>query len=346
MFDFLIIILALTASCVLTGVLRGYALKRNLLLDVPNSRSSHKTPIPRGGGLAIVLTFLGAIVWCYFFKKIPDELFLPLFGGGALVAGIGLLDDHKHVSASWRLLVHFVAAGLALYWMDEVPAIPFGGSQWQPGWFSYLISILLLVWTLNLFNFMDGIDGIAAIEAISVAGGAATIFFLQHGPNTEFVFLLFLAAGCAGFLVWNWPPAKIFMGDVGSGFLGYILGAFALLTTASGSLSLWVWVILLSVFLVDATVTLLRRLLRGERVYEAHCSHAYQHAAHRNQSHKKVTFLVLCINIFWLFPFAWIAANRPQAGLLLTIIALIPLVILALKFDAGKEAQGIKGVRT
>lgn len=336
MVNLLLVAIVIGVSFLGTGAVRAYALQK-CLMDVPNQRSSHASPTPRGGGLSIVITFLSAIGFLFVIEEISRPTFMALFWGGGLISAIGFLDDHHHIAARWRIMIHFIAAAWALYWLGGLPAVPLSKLYWVVGWSGNLIALMALVWNLNLFNFMDGIDGIAAIEAISVAGGAAAIIFLQQGANIEFVLLLFLAASCAGFLVWNWPPAKIFMGDVGSGFLGYILGVFALLTAASGTLSVWVWVILLSVFLVDATVTLLRRLLRGERVYEAHCSHAYQRTARLYSSHKKVTFTVLGINIFWLFPLAWTAAMRPNTGLFLTMVAVFPLVILTLKFGAGKE---------
>lgn len=261
---------------------------------------------------------------------------MALLGGGVLVAGVGFLDDCGHVSARLRLLIHFAAAGLALFWIGGAPSIQIGEINFSAGFFGDILTLILLVWTLNLYNFMDGIDGIAAVEAISIAGGAAGIIFLLHGADSDFSLLILLAMGCTGFLVWNWPPARIFMGDVGSGFLGYTLGVLAILTASSGLLSIWAWLILFGVFYTDATVTLLRRLLRGERWYEAHCSHAYQCAARRYQSHKKVTLSVLAINACWLFPLAMFAGFRPDLGLLLTVLALTPLVVLAVKMTDEK----------
>ncbi len=334
MVDFLLIALVLVASCLLTGVLRFYALKRSML-DVPNGRSSHTDPTPRGGGLSFVLTFFVAIASYYYLKNISLSWFMALSGGGLLVAGIGFWDDHHHIPARWRILVHFCAASWVLFFLRGFPPLPIGGVVWNFGGIGYLIGLIFLVWLLNLFNFMDGIDGIAAVEAISVAGSAALIMFVNGERQTFFPLVIF-AAGCLGFLIWNWPPAKIFMGDVGSGFLGFILGTFAIFTATNNSLSLWSWFILLGIFLVDATITLVRRILRGERFYEAHRSHAYQHAARRFKSHKKITLAVFFINIIWLLPLAWITARHPEYGGFITILALMPLIVLAFQFDAGK----------
>lgn len=335
--DWMTLGLVLAVSTMMTGLLRRYALKRSLL-DVPNSRSSHSAPTPRGGGVAIVITFLAGSALLFFLGRIASEPFMALFCGGLLVAAVGFWDDHGHVSARWRILVHFAAAAWALYWLGGFPAVPIGDEHWDLGWFGHMLGILLVVWWLNLFNFMDGIDGIAGIEAIFVAGGAALILLLS-GIEAPSFWLALLAVGCLGFLAWNWPPARIFMGDVGSGFLGFILGGFAVMTAATGALPVWTWLILFGVFLVDATVTLLRRVLRRDRWYEAHRSHAYQQLARSLRSHKKVTLGVLLIDVVWLLPLAWLAAWRPDLGWILTVCALTPLVIVVLKLGAGRSEE-------
>jgi Fuc2NAc and GlcNAc transferase len=147
--------------------------------------------------------------------------------------------------------------------------------------------------------------------------------------------LVLTAAAAGGFLVWNWPPAKIFMGDAGSGFLGFLLGAIAWITMVSGDLSIWVWLILFGAFFVDATVTLLRRWRRGEPLATAHRSHAYQRLSRRLGSHEKVTVGCLVVNIVWLGPFAWLAAVRPSLGALALVIAWTPLVIFSWICGAG-----------
>lgn len=182
---------------------------------------------------------------------------------------------------------------------------------------------------------MDGIDGIAGVEAVTVAAGAALLLWVRGDAAMAGVLVL-LAAAVLGFLAWNWPPARIFMGDVGSAYLGFVLGVMALATSAEGPLNLWVWLILLAVFITDATVTLLRRLLRGERWYEAHRTHAYQHAARRFGSHRKVTLAVGALNVLWLLPLAGVACALPGYGWWLAVVAYLPLLLLAVKFGAGQ----------
>jgi Fuc2NAc and GlcNAc transferase len=183
---------------------------------------------------------------------------------------------------------------------------------------------------------MDGIDGIAGVEAITVAACAAGLLILS-GETALSIWILSLVFACLGFLVWNWPPAKIFMGDVGSGFLGVTLGGFALITSNQSELTVWTWLILLGVFLVDSTVTLVTRMARGAKWYEAHRSHAYQHLAIKYNSHKKVTIGVLIVNIAWLFPWAWLSVIYPGMGIVFVVVAYLPLIVVAIVNGAGRE---------
>ncbi|MCI0666828.1 MAG: glycosyltransferase family 4 protein [Methylococcaceae bacterium] len=321
----------------LTRVILSYA-ESAALIDIPNDRSSHVSPTPRGGGLSMVIFFLAAISILYAFDRLGIDEFMALFGGSVLVAGIGFRDDHCAVAASWRLVVHSLAAIWSLAWIGGVPVISIGGLVIDPGWFGYPMGVVFLVWFLNLFNFMDGIDGIAGSEALFISLGAAGFCLLSPAVSAAdgaVQILIVVAGGCAGFLLWNWPPASIFMGDAGSGFLGFILGLMALITAHREILTIWLWLILFGVFIADATVTLLRRILRGERWYEAHRSHAYQHASRRFQSHRIVTLAVVVINTLWLLPWALAAQIWPDSGFLLSCLALAPLFLFAYRFDAG-----------
>ncbi len=340
---------ALVTSGIITRILRGYALRYGLL-DQPNKRSSHSVATPRGGGLAIVLTFLGAIIILVFSGELDIQQVMTYLLAGGMVAGIGYWDDHGHIPARFRILIHFTAAGLAVFWLGGFPVVQFGEHVLTFGWIGNLFGVVLLVWLLNLYNFMDGIDGVAGAEAIFVAGGAGLISltFVESGNGNggqlpllllQFIFV----AATIGFLIWNWPPSKIFMGDVGSGFIGFILGVFAFSSAATGLLSIWSWLILLGVFLVDTTVTLVRRFISRKRWYEAHSSHAYQHLTRRWHSHKKVTLTILVIDLVWLLPLAWAAALNPAMGWWITLLSMMPLVVLAIILNAGIEDYGSAG---
>jgi Fuc2NAc and GlcNAc transferase len=307
------------------AVLR-YALARDLL-DHPNDRSSHAAPTPRGGGLGIVGAFLAGLAALYALGEINVMLFAAVAGGGIAIAAVGFVDDHGHLSPSVRLAVHFVAVAWALYWLCGMPPLPVGGGYVLDGPAWTAVGAVGLVWLLNLYNFMDGIDAIAGVEAVCVGLGAA---LLAGSP----VWVL-VAAAAAGFLVLNWPPARIFMGDVGSGFLGFVLGVLAVDAAAWEQLPLASSAILLGVFLVDATVTLVRRWLHGERLSQAHRSHAYQHAARRFGGHRPVVLVVIAVNVLWLLPWAWVAQAWPRWGLAAAIAAMAPLAWSTWRIGAG-----------
>ncbi len=315
-------------SLFLTEVIRRYSLKNNFL-DAPNERSSHSIATPRGGGLSIVVCFLVVVG---FSDLIPNNIVFALLGSSILVAAVGFWDDHGHIAAKWRLLSHFIAVTWVLFWLGGLPEFHLAGFSIDAGWVGMVVVAFLLVWSLNLFNFMDGIDGIAASETIFVAVAGAYFSWLAGFEYLSFISLV-LAFSTTGFLILNWPPAKIFMGDVGSGFLGLMLGVIAYLSVLEGG-SVWVWLILFAVFLVDSGVTLLRRVINGEKWYEAHCSHAYQYAA-KKWGHKRVAIGVIIINLFFLFPLAFLSHLKPDLGTTITLFTFIPLIIVALKYNAG-----------
>lgn len=317
----------------LTGRMQRYALARSLL-DMPNARSSHTVPTPRGGGVAIVACFCCVLPLLGWAAALPPALLWALAGAGGAVAVTGFLDDHGHVAARWRLLVHFAAAAWALAWLGGMPVVVVAGFAVEAGWLTSAIALVYLVWVLNLYNFMDGIDGIAGVEAICVCVGGA-LLYLVLGHATLALAPLLLGAAVAGFLLWNFPPAKIFMGDAGSGFLGIVLGVMSLQAAWVAPQLFWAWLILLGVFVVDATFTLVRRLVRGEKVYQAHRSHAYQHAALACGAHRPVTLAVLAINLVWLLPIALLVGLSKLDGAAGVLLAYLPLLGLALRYRAG-----------
>lgn len=330
-----LIMVAGVLAWLMTAMLRRYALSRSLL-DIPNERSSHTLATPRGGGLSFVITFLVALSVLGGWGYVTPSVLVSLLGAGGLVALVGFMDDHGHIAARWRLLGHFIAAGWGLFWIGGLPPITIFGVPLSAAWLSIIIGLLYLVWLLNLYNFMDGIDGIASIEAICICLGGSLLYWLT-GHAQEAVLPMLLAATVAGFLVWNFPPARIFMGDAGSGFLGIVLGLLALMAGWINPLLFWGWLILLGVFVVDATFTLARRLLRGDKVYQAHRSHAYQYASRRYASHRPVSLAVAAINLGWLLPVASAVVLLKLDGALGTMVAYAPLVVLALIYQAGKK---------
>jgi Fuc2NAc and GlcNAc transferase len=319
-------------SALLTGQLRRYAMARRIL-DVPNARSSHTTPMPRGGGVAIVLTFLGALIAGWWFGAVDRSLAIALAGGGSLVAFVGFLDDRRSRPVAVRLAAHLAAAVWSLAWVGGLPPLDVAGRVVDLGLTGDILAAVGLVWLLNLYNFMDGIDGLAGVEAVLVGLGGAGLHLMNAGADHWLVPAL-LSMAALGFLWWNWPPARIFMGDAGSGFLGLALGVLAVRAAHVNPEWLWAWLILLAVFITDATVTLARRLVGAGRVHEAHRAHAYQHAARRT-SHRTVTLAVAAINLLWLLPLAAAVAGGWVSGVTALIAAYAPLVWLAVRLDAG-----------
>lgn len=329
-----LLLVAGLAALLLTGALRRYALA-NSLIDTPNARSSHTVPTPRGGGVAIVISFCVMLPVFAFMGVIDGAMTLALLGAGIGIAVLGFLDDHGHIAARWRLLGHVLGSVWALFWLGGLPAVTVFGASIDLVWLGHIGAVLYLVWMLNLYNFMDGIDGLASVEAITACLSIVLIYSLCGFADLIWAPAL-LAVTVAGFLCWNFPPAKIFMGDAGSGFLGITLGILSLQASWASFNLFWAWIILLGVFIVDATFTLIRRLVRGDKVYEAHRSHGYQFASRRYGKHLPVTLAVAVINVCWLLPIALCVTLLGLDGLLGVLLAYLPLILLAVKFQAGQ----------
>jgi Fuc2NAc and GlcNAc transferase len=296
-------------SILFTGSIRRYAVQ-HAVLDVPNARSLHHYPTPRGGGLSISISLMLSTIVLYTQHLLPLHLFIAFFVGGLVVTIVGWLDDRYQIAVARRALAYLFAAAWAVYWVDSQNLI-----QFNDEWYHYVIggalSVLLIAWITNLYNFMDGTDGMAAVQAICTGGMAGLL--LNHAGQPGLAILCFvIAASCGGFIFWNWSPAKIFMGDVGSCLLGFSFGAIAVMGASNSTMSLSVWFILLAVFVCDASLTLLMRLINGEEFYSAHRSHAYQRLVQMGCSHAVVAWGVLCINVVILWPTAYITYTHAQ----------------------------------
>ena len=288
-----------------TWLARRYALQRNLI-DLPGERRSHELPTPRGGGVAIAMALVVAVAWLWTGTPATRPLLAGFLPGLILVAGVGLVDDHRPLSPWLRLTVHAVAA-LALaagIWMAT-------GNAWLA-----VAALLLAMILTNVWNFMDGIDGLAASQSVLVAAGVAC---LADGPM-QWLALALLAASM-GFLPFNFPKARIFLGDVGSGASGYTLAMLVVVaagqdTAGPESLSWWPWLLPLSAFLLDAGLTLLGRMARREVWWQPHTLHAYQTWARRSGSHVRVTLAYGAWTALATCLLAWLRGATPIVMLL------------------------------
>lgn len=306
---------------------------RQRVIDMPNARSAHSHATPRGGGIAIALAMAGfssALYWLDLLSLAQTVVLLSALP----VAIVGFLDDVSSLPVRYRLPVHVLIASLALWVLGPVPEAFFSGWLMLPALVQGGILVLALVWLLNLYNFMDGINGLAALQCIFVSLSGA--FFLKDSmPGLMWVCLALTACQCC-FLFWNWTPAKLFMGDSGSTFCGYFLGVLGLLSHYAMALSVWVWVLLMGSFITDTTFTLIRRLLNGHSITEGHATHAYQRLSRKSLSHLQVAWLMMAVNILWLLPLAYLATIRPENGVSLAFSGIVPLMLLAAWLGAGR----------
>ncbi len=285
---------AFTATLAATGAIQ-WILRRRAILDHPNERSSHSTPTPKGAGIAVIgcLTpLLVVLLWSIPVAGVTTDI---IFAALALAA-LSWFDDLKGLNPLIRLLAQIAAVGfvLSLTWDTSVTANGYFGGLLGGGW-DAAVAGLLWVWFINLFNFMDGIDGIAGVETAAIGIGAAVVVAIAGLAPLFGLFGIAMAAAAVGFLYWNWHPAKIFLGDVGSVPLGFLLGWLLLQLAAAGQ---WAPAIILPLYyLADATITLVRRGMRGEKVWQAHRQHFYQRAVVRGLSHAHVVRYILLADL-------------------------------------------------
>ena len=301
---------------------------RPKLLAMPNQRSSHRRPTPTMGGVVAVLMVL---VFCVSLAQTDTVLGWGLFAGLVGVAGIGLWDDLQPLPGTMRLLVHILSSTAVLFALQTQWPQPLTGPI-------AAVAVFFLVWSTNLYNFMDGIDGYAALQCLSFCLGVQMIGLGVPGWAGDLVWLLSGAA--LGFLAFNWPPAKIFMGDVGSGFLGLVIGLLVLHLWQTDIVPLSVSLILLATFWFDATYTLFVRLVTGQRVMQAHRLHLYQWLAMR-RGHLYTNAVFLVFSVFWLMPLAWWAFPASRTALMSSaaiVLAILPMLFACWRFKVGLPA--------
>jgi Fuc2NAc and GlcNAc transferase len=262
-------------------------MKKSLVAEV-NERSSHSVPTPHGGGIAIAITWFVGLFYLYLREDIESSLFYALMAG-VVISVVSYLDDLYELSAKVRLLTQSIVALFGLYFLGGLQSLDLFFFSIDNPILTNIFTFFMIVWFINLYNFLDGIDGYAGSEALFLAVAGFILFGGVH--------FLVLAAAVLGFLVWNWHRAKIFMGDVGSTLLGYTVAVFTIYYANQAASNFWVWIILFGVFWFDATLTLIRRKRNGEQLSQAHKKHAYQRLNQSDWAHDKVVLAAMGVNV-------------------------------------------------
>jgi UDP-N-acetylmuramyl pentapeptide phosphotransferase/UDP-N-acetylglucosamine-1-phosphate transferase len=284
------LILILVISYTGTFLVRKIALYKQIL-DIPNSRSSHTHPTPRGGGIAIVTAWYTGIFLMYQLRLIERDLFFALVSG-IVLAFVSFLDDVITLKPWIRILIQLITVVSGLYFIDGLKVLYIGDFKIPFPYALNLVIIIGAIWYINLYNFLDGIDGYASVEAIAIASG----IYLITGNSV----LLILIFSVLGFLIWNWPKAKIFMGDIGSTQLGYLFIILSIYFNNNLEFNFIGFLILGSLFWFDATITLYRRWRNHEKLSEAHKKHVYQRINQYGYSHQKTILVSIFINIIFI----------------------------------------------
>ena len=317
----MIYLILLLISFLLTYFIKNYMIKKSLVAVV-NERSSHTTPTPHGGGIAISLTWFVGLVYLFFTNQIEQNFFYALLCG-AIISIVSFFDDIYELSPKLRLLIQALVAISGLYFLGGFETLTFGIFDISNPILTNIFAFFMIIWFINLYNFLDGINGYAGSEALFLALAGFVLFGGNH--------FLVLAVATIGFLYWNWNKAKIFMGDVGSTLLGYNIAIFTIYYANQELSNFWIWIILFGVYWFDATLTLIRRKLNKEKLSQAHKKHAYQRLTQAGWSHYRVTNYSIGLNLI-LFLIVYFVSNISVA-LVLSMI----LLILSMKFVDNKK---------
>ncbi|MCT7484793.1 MraY family glycosyltransferase [Aliarcobacter cryaerophilus] len=312
----------LMISFSLTYFIKNYMIKKSLVATV-NERSSHTTPTPHGGGIALAITWFIGLFYLYFIGEISSNLFYALLFG-AVISIVSFFDDIYELSPKIRLIAQSSVAIGGLYFLGGFDTLTFGIFDIQNAIFTNIFAFFMIIWFINLYNFLDGINGYAGSEAVFLALAGFILFSGNH--------FLVLAVAVLGFLFWNWNKAKIFMGDVGSTLLGYNIAIFTIYYANEEATNFWIWIILFGVYWFDATLTLIRRKLNKEKLSQAHKKHGYQRLTQAGWSHYKVTNYSIGLNII-LFFIVYFVSNIFVAFILALIV-----LVLSMKFVDNKKA--------
>ena len=322
---------------VLTYIIEKTFLKYSLFIDEPKNRSTHLSPTPTAGGLSIIISFFIYIVALLNVYDLSENVFFYLLIALIPIVIIGLTDDFKEINVLTRLFVQFFSASLIIYYF-QISNNFFDTNEYsQKSFLIIILSIILSMWLMNLYNFMDGIDGYASAECIFVTFSAGLIAYINDPSSLVYMFLIGLGLSNIGFLFRNWYPAKIFMGDTGSVSIGCILAFFIFYSASQSIISIYTWLILLSIFIADSTYTLVVRIVTKKNITKPHLTHAFHMLAANKNSQLFVVKTMLILNLIWVFPLAILSNIYMEYHILITFLTYSPLIVYLIRIGAGLE---------
>ena len=337
-----LILITILISFIFTLFFEKVFFKYSFFIDNPSKRSIHKNSTPTAGGLAILLSYFIFIYFLNIFFSIDNTMFFILSVSLFPIIIIGLLDDLREVNIVFRLFIQFFSASFIIYHFQVSNDIFFTESYTrQSALLVTSLSIILSMWLMNLYNFMDGIDGYACLECIFISVSASLLAFYNNPNNLMYAYLAGLGAANLGFLKRNWYPAKIFMGDTGSISLGCILAFYIFFSASESILSIYTWLILLSIFIADSSYTLLVRMVTKRNIMHAHLTHAFHLITIKKNSHLFTIRWMMIVNIIWIFPLALLSNTYMSYNIIITIVAYLPLLFYLIKIGAGLEQNKI-----
>jgi Fuc2NAc and GlcNAc transferase len=302
----------------------------------PNFRSLHERATLRGGGIAIAVSALAGCLYLYAKGDLSFAQLMVYVLGGTIVAAVGVLDDRWDIPARYRLPFQVLAAGWVCFWLKGLPSLDLGFATVSLGWLGHVGLLVACVWFFNLYNFIDGIDGMASSAAIFICSAMGIILWLAQ-QHVLAAILGLLAVSNAGFLVFNWTPAKMFMGEAGSSFISYVLAAVLVQSLWTDASLLWAWLMVCAYYICDTSLTNLVRALTLPKWYQPHRSHAYQNLARVWNDHRKVVWLVLAIDAIWLIPLLFVMLHNKSYAVIIVAVAYAPLVLFNLRYGPRFE---------
>lgn len=326
---FIFLVGAFICSLFFMSIYLNAAKKLGIIAKV-NFRTLHSQETPKGGGIVLSVVYILTLTLLAFMGYLNDSNLLFLLLGAGFASLFGFIDDIFNIRAMVKLFAQIFLASWIIFLLVDFPT---QNSLIIVSVLLHFLAILFLVWLINVFNFMDGIDGLAASGTFFITSITGSIILYISSIHSDAFLLLLLSVMCLSFLCFNLTRTKVFMGDSGSIFLGYMVGVLFFRTIYETDINYWTWLIVLGYFLTDATATTLYRIVYIKKWYGAHRSHAYQNLARIWDNHRKVSAYILLFHLLWLLPLAWLSFIMPELGFYCYLVAIIP--VIAINFIYG-----------